>query len=651
MALSGSIVQNVGSRWRVVLEWTATQSVANNQSYVNAKMYWESFDAYGKVNSTATKEVAIQYNNGAWDIKTAAGLAGLSAYQKKLIHEKNFTINHNLDGTASFSLDGYFDVNVTLSGVYYGRIDLAQQNFTLNTIPRSSTPTLNDYHVWYGDSFIIYTNRASSSFTHRLRYNFSGNIGTIATGVTTSYTWVLPTSFMNYIPNATIDNGTIYCDTYDSGGSLIGTKTVTMKGYVPSNVIPTITSVNATEYYQAYKDFMASTAGPYIQGKSKINMTVSNPTGAYGSTIESFIYTVDGKTYTVGNGVGVSNYIYGSGSLTLTGKIKDSRGRESTIKSTILSVLPYQAPKVTNFIIQRANLDGTLNDLGDYAKVTRAGTWSDLGLRNNVDITLRSKARGTTTWATKDTLAAGTSGNHSDVITVGTYAVISSFDFRLDLVDQFNTTLSLAVLSTGLVTMSWGKEGVGIGKVWEEGTLDVGGRLISRGRQQVKNPSGTELEALTEYFVQGVRKGWIGFGSTGNQEDIYFLSDSGHVTLYPATGKEVILANDARIRQHDYLNFNFYNGWGHYQGGTGAYGTARFYKTTDNEVVFEGLIEGTTSGSSTNEVIRLPSGYRPEYRKLFAQWGARVDITAGGYVHCDTAGTVSLDGVRFRVPS
>jgi len=483
MALSGSIVQNVGSHWRVVLEWTATQSVSNNQSYVNAKMYWESFNSYGQVNSTSTKEVAIQYNDGAWDRKTAAGLAGLSAYQKKLIHEKNFTINHNSDGTASFSLDGYFDVNVTLSGVYYGRVNLAQVNFTLNTIPRSSTPTLNDYHVYYGDSFIIYTNRASSSFTHRLRYNFSGNTGTIATGVGTSYTWTLPTSFMNYIPNATIDNGTIYCDTYDSGGSFIGTKTVTMKGYVPSNVIPTITSVNAAEYFQAYIDFMASTTGPYIQGKSKLKMTVSNPTGVYGSTIESFIYIVDGKTYTTGSsGYKLSDFLYGTGTLTLTGKINDSRGRESAARSITISVLPYQAPKVTGFTTERADSDGTLNDLGEYAKVTRTGTWSDLGLRNNLDITLRSKARGTTTWATKDTLVAGASGSHSDVITVGTYAVISSYDFRLDFVDAFNTTLSLTVLSTGLVTMSWGKAGVGVGKVWEQGALDVGGDIYVSGQ-------------------------------------------------------------------------------------------------------------------------------------------------------------------------
>jgi len=488
MALSGSIVQNVGSHWRVVLEWTATQSVTNNQSYVNAKMYWESFNSYGQVNSTATKEVGIQYNDGAWDRKTAAGLAGLSANQKKLIHSKSFTINHNSDGTSVFSLDGYFDVNVTLSGVYYGRVNLAQVNFTLNTIPRSSTPTLNDYHVYYGDSFIIYTNRASSSFTHRLRYNFSGNTGTIATGVGTSYTWTLPTSFMNYIPNATIDNGTIYCDTYDSGGSLIGTKTVTMKGYVPSSVIPTISGVNAAEYFQTLIDFMASTTGPYVQGKSKLKMTVSTPVGTYSSTIESFIYTVDGKTYTTGSsGYKLSDFLYGTGTLTLTGKVKDSRGMESTARSITISVLPYQAPKVTGFTLERADSDGTLNDLGEYAKVTRAGTWSDLGLRNNLDITLRSKPRGTTTWTTKNTLAAGTSGSHGDVITVGTYAVISSFDFRLDFVDAFNTTLSLTVLSTGLVTMSWGKNGVGVGKVHQQGALDVGGDIYSTGDMVTAN--------------------------------------------------------------------------------------------------------------------------------------------------------------------
>jgi len=503
MALSGSIVQNVGSHWRVVLEWTATQSVSNNQSYVNAKMYWESFDAYGQVNSTATKEVAIQYNDGAWDRKTAAGLAGLSAYQKKLIHEKNFTINHNSDGTASFSLDGYFDAEVTLSGTFYGRINLAQQNFTLDTIPRTSNPTLDDYYVYMRDQMVtIYTNRASTSFTHTITYSFGSASGTIATGVTTSTGWTPPISLANQIPNTTSKYGTIYCKTY-SGGTYIGTESISISLHVPSNVIPTISGLNATEYYQAYIDFMASTTGPYIQGKSKIRMTVSNPTGAYGSTIESFIYTVDGKTYTTGSsGYKLSDFLYGTGILTLTGKVKDSRGRESAVESITISVLPYQAPKVTDFIIQRANSDGTLNDLGEYAKVTRTGTWSDLGLRNNVDIALRSKARGTTTWATKNILDAGASGSHSDVITVGTYAVISSYDFRLDFVDEFNPTLSLAVLSTGLVTMSWGKEGVGVGKVWEQGALDVGGDIYVSGTitanfEPTKILSGSDLNSYT----------------------------------------------------------------------------------------------------------------------------------------------------------
>ena len=134
MALSDSFYTNVGSYWRLSLEWSATQSTSNNRSYVTAKLYWEDLGSNTGVSSSAPKTAGIQYNNGTFDTYSEAGMASLSPNQKKLIHSDSFTINHNSKGEGSFSLDGYFKANVTLSGTYYGTINLTQKSFSLNTI-------------------------------------------------------------------------------------------------------------------------------------------------------------------------------------------------------------------------------------------------------------------------------------------------------------------------------------------------------------------------------------------------------------------------------------------------------------------------------------------------------------------------------------
>jgi Siphovirus protein of unknown function (DUF859) len=175
MALSGSMYTNVGSHWRLQIEWSATQDVADNQSTVTAKMYWIALDGYGAVYSSATKDGAIIIDGTTYTF-SGAGLAGLSANQKKLIATKSKTITHDADGTKDFTLDGYFDAEVTL-GSYVGRIDLTAKSFTLNTIPRKSTLSSSPSFT-AGSDFTITVSRASSSFSHKAYIDVQNSAGT-----------------------------------------------------------------------------------------------------------------------------------------------------------------------------------------------------------------------------------------------------------------------------------------------------------------------------------------------------------------------------------------------------------------------------------------------------------------------------------------
>ncbi len=64
---------------------------------------------------------------------------------------------------------------------------------------------------------------------------------------------------------------------------------------------------------------------------------------------------------------------------------------------------------------------------------------------------------------------------------LGSFPITSSFDFHFEISDIFNTTISEAVLPTGEVPMAWDRHGIGIGKIREQGRLDVLGDIFSNG--------------------------------------------------------------------------------------------------------------------------------------------------------------------------
>ena len=109
-----------------------------------------------------------------------------------------------------------------------------------------SSPTVSSSSVNLGSAVTITTNRLTPSATHTLSYAFGSTTGTIATDVGASTSWTPSLSLAAQIPNATSGLCTIYCTTY-VGGVQTGYSTVSLTLNVPSTVVPTISSVTASE--------------------------------------------------------------------------------------------------------------------------------------------------------------------------------------------------------------------------------------------------------------------------------------------------------------------------------------------------------------------------------------------------------------------
>jgi hypothetical protein len=358
---------------------------------------------------------------------------------------------------------------------YSGSTNIGTKSTTVTLIIPVSSVSLSASSVNYGSSVTINISRAHSKLTHRIRYNWNNKTGTIVSSTSsTSYSWTVPNSFMNYIPNSTSTTGTIYVDTYN-GTKSVGTKSVSLKTNVPSSVVPSFSSIGHSEQNSAVAALNLG-SGVYARNLSKIKFTINGASGTYSSTIKSYKIVYDGTTYNSSSAT--TGTIKNSGTRTVTATITDSRGRTAS-KSTTVSVLAYNSPSISSFSVRRCNEDGSNNDMGEYIKVTYGGSISNLNNENTATVYIDTKPRSSSTWTTKNSFAI--TGSFSGTKIFGTYEIIQSYDVRIRVVDKFYTVTSTQQLSTAVVTMSWGKQGVGIGKVWERGALDVGGKIYADG--------------------------------------------------------------------------------------------------------------------------------------------------------------------------
>lgn len=316
-----------------------SQSIENNTSTVTltfqARRTDYPFDGY---NSTG---------DAYWQIS----FAGKSSGKKYFNFSKNVgqnvwftiatwktTVTHSADGSFKGTAEAYTYLGISPNSFS------ASRSITLTTIPRKTDITA--VTATMGDTITIDLNRKASGFTHALEYAFGNATDTIATGAGTSASWTVPKALANQLPNATSGVGTITCKTYN-GSTLIGTSTAKLTLKVSSDMIPSLTGITVEEAVASVKAL-----GIYVQGKSKLKLTMTGVAGSYGSTIKSYVITVAGQTiYAVS---GTTNVINTSGNLTITATITDSRGRSASRTMTI-AVLPYSPPKLTSYSATRQN--------------------------------------------------------------------------------------------------------------------------------------------------------------------------------------------------------------------------------------------------------------------------------------------------------
>lgn len=513
MASSGTIQESIRTGYRLQIAWTVdSQSVANNTSSVTAKVQLVSTGSSYTINSSATKDGSLTINGTKYSFTFTAALSG---NQTKTIFTKTVTVAHASDGTKTCAFSATAGINVTLSGTYYGNVT-ASGNGTFDAIARASTisSVTSSVSVNGSNECTVAISRKSSSFTHTVVFSF-GSYSKTTTGVGTSTSYAIPTSWLNAIPSATSGTAKVTVTTY-SGSTKIGSAvSANFTLTVPSTVVPTISAVTIAETVSGIN----AQFGGFVQGKSKAKVTIT-AAGALGSTITAYKTTVDGKSYT--GSAPTTGLLSTSGSRTVSITVTDSRGRTASTTRTI-TVIAYAAPKITSFQGFRALSGGVENYNGTFLHAKVNFTIAPVNNKNTASYALEYRLKGAEDWLAL-TSGAVYALNSSIISTSGFMGVDNSYDVRLRVKDFFAEISSTIEIPTAFTLMDFNASGKGLafGKVSE-----------------VENGMEIDLPlSINQYVYMG------GIKKSDEEKDIYFQTseDAPNVhncKLYGASGSSV----------------------------------------------------------------------------------------------------------------
>lgn len=390
-SINGETGKN-GFKLRLDYEVTK-QSTADNKSTVHMVLYLyanttgsynQDGDAYWSINGKKTY-YTFSYTSPAWYV----------------LGEQTEDISHNNDGTKTVTLSGVWCS--AISGGWAPYSLSVSGEVTLPTIPRATTPGIGG--VTMGETAHISLPRASSGFTHTLRYVFGGAAETIAAGVATGYDWLVPESLAAQIPDAASGKGTLTCETY-SGSTLIGTKSVTFTASVPGSMKPAVLSGWAAVTYDN-SGTAAENMAAWVQGYSKAKATFdgSKVTCRQGAGVSKFSITYLGKT-TEGNPCRTETISTTGATVRCT--VTDSRGLTAWEDFNI-ALLEYAPPALVGADLFRSDGEGTAADGGAHIAGVARVRYSELGGLNSVTLKGYWKSVGGG-YGAGETLTVGTVG-------------------------------------------------------------------------------------------------------------------------------------------------------------------------------------------------------------------------------------------------
>lgn len=464
----------------ILRAYEASTNIDRNTSQVRLQLYWENGDT--KISGVPW-EAYIDYDGGKR--LSNSGTLTVEPNQTAMLIDQEVTVAHDGDGTRTIYYRGEFK-NKSNNKV----IPINNASLTLTTISRASYGA--DVTAEIAKPVTINITKREAWMRHSIWVRVGDWDQKIAgDNIDTSYTWTPPIDIANQFPNSTSGTGTItyisYADGIERGRDI---RKITVS--VPTSLFkPGFTGFNLSDTNQVTQNLIPSPTH-FVSTLSRIKVGFDGARGSAGASITGYYAEiVSGNTSAQTNG-GILTVptTMTDKQMTVRAKVQDSRGLWSDWLEQTITVLAYFNPTL-RFEAKRTGekLDTiTLKRFLKVAALSVNGTQ-----KNTTKLTFKTRKVGTDTYTTDSTNEWQNISelNGSDANLNGKYPADTSWEVLGRVEDKFSYTEFVITVSTDKVVMSYERDGVGIGKYREMGTLDVNG-LIYSSRKQIQHHKLTE---------------------------------------------------------------------------------------------------------------------------------------------------------------
>lgn len=591
-----------------------SQSVVNNTSNVTVSVTaaWTNGSYNSVVNAAGTPQAkgSVTIDGKSYSFASTFN-TGRTTSGSQTIFTKTVNVAHGSNGEKTLACSASYNTYVS-SGTVTASVSKA-----LTTIPRKSTLTTSNGTL--GTAQTLTVTKQSSNFTHTITYKCGNTSGTICTkSSSTSVSWTPPLTLAQQNKTGTSVSVVFTITTYN-GNTSLGSNTKTISCSIPASVKPTVSfTITDAEQHEGY-------LGAYIQGHSKAKVTIT-ASGNQGSTITSYRTTVDGKTYAGASFT--SSILLGSGDLTISVTVTDSRGRTTTAIKTI-TVAAYSAPKITALSVYRSDAEGVASSSGAYLTVKFSAT-SNTTLQMHYAYYVSYKKVSETTYTQQYLSAYSENATVTDGVYTFPAETGSSYNIVVGAEDEVETTTKTVIGSSVKKFWSWFKRGTGIafGKIAEhENVFEVAFQTLLTGglRYPVLEPNTDLNDVTTPGFYVGE--------NVSTYEYVNCPLTSGTFTFevlsMGSNGQLMQRLTQCHISSPTVYERTYYKsaGWGDWFGGW-IYPTlgsefAVYSDTGENApacrkdgrlVEVRGIVTPVSDiagGTDMHTIITLPVGYRP----------------------------------------
>lgn len=445
MALSGSITKTIDGTLKYQIDWTATQSVANNQSTITCKHYLKG-SGYGLSIYSRTGTCTVDGTSKTYESPSISG-----SVTSKLLGTTTHVVTHNSDGSKSTTIKGVFNIQATLGGTHYSSVTMSK-TVTLDSIPRAATITSAPDFSDEDNPTITYSNGAGTAVTslQACIKDAAGqevfvpyrDIDMSGTTYTFEFTNEERTTLQNAVLSGSASRTVrFYLKTVIGGNTLENSvlKTLTIVNSRPLLVAGTVDSNSVTKaltgnsgVFIRYHSFAKATLAPdFKKGATAASLVIKNGDTTVTGSVSPMIHTFENVT-----------------SSDMSWSVTDTRGHHVTHKSTL---------EMIDYVHLTCNLEvGRPNALGEVSLKIHGNCFSgSFGVKNNT-LTLKYyyQEEGDVEY-TVDVEVTPSNNTYSVTIPVVGLDYKKKYTFRASAWDELEIADSAAVDTRSLPVFDW----------------------------------------------------------------------------------------------------------------------------------------------------------------------------------------------------